>query len=104
MTVARLRPLAERDLIERARYYRDLGGDELGERFFNTAIASLRAIERMPGVGSLRIGDLCDIAGLRSYRIEQFSSGWFYFVRAENVDVVRLPAYAQDLRAILADE
>ena len=72
MTIAHLRPAAEEDLVERTRYYRDQGGDELGERFFDTAIASLRAPERMPSIGSPRIGELCDIPGLRSYRIEGF--------------------------------
>ncbi|MGF1600310.1 MAG: type II toxin-antitoxin system RelE/ParE family toxin [Acidimicrobiales bacterium] len=104
MTVAYLRPLAEQDLVERTRYYRDEGGDELGERFFEGAIASLRALERMPSIGSPRIGELCDIPGLRSYRIEGFPTGWFYLVRAEHIDVVRLLAYAQDLSAILSVE
>ena len=103
MTVAHLRPLAERDLVERTRYYQDQGDDALGEQFFDTAIASLREMERMPSIGSPRIGELCDIPGLRSYRIEGFPSGWFYFARAEHIDVVRLLAYAQDLSAILTD-
>lgn len=51
MTIAHLRPLAEEDLVERTRFDRDQGGDELGERFFDTAIASLRALERMPSIG-----------------------------------------------------
>ena len=104
MTIARLRPLAEEDLIERTRYYRDQEGDEVGERFLETAIASLRPLERMPSIGSARVGELCDIPGLRSYRLEGFSAGWFYFVGAEHIDVVRLLAYAPDLRAILIDE
>ena len=104
MTIAHLRPLAEEDLVERTRYYRDQGGDELGERFFDTAIASLRALERMPSIGSPRVGELCDIPGLRSYRIEGFPTGWFYLVRAEHLDVVRLLAFTQDLPAIVIDE
>lgn len=102
MTVARLRPLAETDLIERARYYRVEGGDQLGARFFDTAVASLRAIVQVPRAGSLRIGELCEIPGLRVRRITGIACGWFYFV-AEHLDVVRLLADAQDLPAILAD-
>ncbi|MCQ3807803.1 MAG: type II toxin-antitoxin system RelE/ParE family toxin [Acidimicrobiaceae bacterium] len=79
MLEVRLRPLAETDLIERVRYYRFEGGDELGERFVDTAIGSLRAIERMPKTGSPRIGELCGVAGLRSYRFAGFPCGWFYF-------------------------
>jgi len=103
VTVARLRPLAETDLIERSRYYRIERGAPLGGRFFDTALASLRAIERMPGAGSPRIGELCEIPGLRVRRIFGFSCGWFYFVHADHLDVVRLLADAQDLPAILAD-
>ncbi len=103
MSEVRLRPLAEADLVERTRYYRSEGGDELGGRFFDTAIESLRAIERMPGAGLLRIGELCDVPGLRSCRLAGFPCGWFYFERVDHVDVVRLLAYAQDLATVLGD-
>ena len=103
MTVARLRPLAGTDLIERTRYCRDEGGDQLGARFFDRAVASLRAIEKMPGAGSPRIGELCEIPGLRVRRVTGFPCSWFYFVHADHLDVVRLVADAQDLPAMLAD-
>lgn len=104
MKVAHLRPLAEQDLVERTHHYRDQDGDELGERFFDAAIASLRSIERMPSIGSPRIGEDCDIPGLRSYRIEGFPSGWFYFARADYLDVVRLLAYARGLSTLLTED
>ncbi len=103
MTTLLLRPLAEADLIERTRYYRQEGGDDLGERFFGAAMAALGAIGRMPGAGSPRIGELCDIPGLRGRRIMGFPCGWFYFTVDDHVDAVRLLADAQDLPSILAD-
>ncbi|MDA3038989.1 MAG: type II toxin-antitoxin system RelE/ParE family toxin [Actinomycetota bacterium] len=103
MTSARLRPLAQSDLIERTRYYRSNAGDETGERFFDAAVSTLETIESMPGVGSLLLGELSDIPGLRSYRIAGFPCGWFYFERDEYVDVIRLLSYAQDLPALLFD-
>ena len=103
MIEARLRPLAEADLVERTKYYRSEGSDELAGRFFDTAIESLRAIQRMPSAGSLRIGELCDVPGLRSHRLDGFPCGWFYFERVDHVDVVRLLAYGQDLATILGD-
>ena len=103
MTTLLLRPLAEADLIERTTYYRREGGDDLGERFFDAAVAALSAIGRMPGAGSPRIGEPCDIPGLRVRRIVGFPCGWFYFAADDHVDVVRLLADAQDLPAILAD-
>ena len=103
MTSTLLRPQAEVDLVERTRYYRREGGDDLGQRFFDAAIATLETIGRMPGAGTPRIGELCGIPGLRYRRITGFPCGWFYFISSDGVDVVRLLANAQDLPAILAD-
>lgn len=103
MTTTRLRPLAEADLVERTRFYGRAGGDELGGRFFDAAIAALHAIGRMPGAGSPRIGELCGVPGLRFRRVIGSPSGWYYFIAAAHVDVVRLLADAQDLSSIFAD-
>ena len=103
MTTLLLRPLAEADLIERTAYYRQEGGNDVGERFFDAAVAALDAIGRMPGAGSPRIGELCDIPGLRVRRVVGFPCGWFHFTAADHVDVVRLLADAQDLPSILVD-
>jgi len=103
VTVARLRPLAEADLVERTRYSTAEGGTDLGMRFFDAAVASLRATEKMPNAGSPRVGEVCDIPGLRVRRIEGFPVGWFYFVRPDHADVVRLLSDAQDLPVILAN-
>ncbi len=103
MTTALLRPLAEADLIARTRFYRADGGDGLGERFFDAAVAALGALTRMPGAGSPGVGELCGIPGLRVRRVTGFRCNWFYFVANDHVDVVRLLADAQDLPTILAD-
>ena len=58
MTVARLRPLAESDLVERSRHYTTEGGTDLGVRFFDVAVASLRAIEKMPSLINPQDGDV----------------------------------------------
>jgi len=98
-----LRPQAEDDLVERTQYYRAEGGSDLGARFFNTAVAALDAIGRMPGAGSPQVGEMCGIDGLRVRRVPDFSCGWFYFVTGDRVDVVRLLADAQNIAAVLAD-
>lgn len=103
MSEVRLRPLAEADLVERTSYYRVDGGEELGARFFDTAIDALGMVGRMPGTGSLRIGELSGVPGLRSRRLAGFPCGWFYFERDDYVDVVRLLSYAQDLATMLSD-
>ena len=103
MTATLLRPQAEADLIERTQYYRREGGDRLGQRFFDAAIAALGAMGRMPGAGSPGVGELCGIPGLRVRRIVGFPCGWFYFVAQDHIDVIRLLADTQDLPTILAD-
>ena len=97
MTAARLRPAAEDDLVQRSHHYRLAGGDALGVRFFEASITALRAIERMPAIGSPTPGERAGIDGLRAHRIKGFPCCWYYFERADHVDVVRLVADAQDL-------
>jgi toxin ParE1/3/4 len=99
---ARLRPRAETDLVQRTRHHRSEGGEALGLRFFEAAVSTLRTIERRPGLGSLRLGELCNVPGLRSHRVDGFPCGWFYFERSDHVDVVRLLSDAQDLPRLLA--
>jgi toxin ParE1/3/4 len=101
VTKAWLRPRAEADLIEGTAHYRAAGGDELAKRFFDSASASIRSVERMPGIGSPLIGEMCDIPGLRFHAVNGFPIRWYYFVAENHLDVVRLLADAQDLTAIL---
>ena len=61
MKPAQLRPLAEQDLIERTRYYVSADGAALGERFFADAIAALRSVEAMPGIGSPLTGEMIGV-------------------------------------------
>jgi plasmid stabilization system protein ParE len=103
VTIARLRPLAEADLVERTRYYRRHAGEPVGRRFFDSAIAGLRRIERLPHVGSPRAGELCGVPGLRALPIAGFPCGWFYLAHDDDLDVVRLLAFAQDLPAALSE-
>ena len=101
MTQVRLRPLAEQDLVDQTRYYGNEAGPDLAERFFDTATETLKIVGDRPEGGSLRIGELCEMDGLRIRRIPGFPAGWFYFIRTEFVDVVRLLGFSQDLPAEL---
>ena len=104
MKPARLRPQAERDLVETAQHYVREGGAALGERMFDAALAALKPIQRMPGMGSPRLGDLCDIPGLRSWGVAGFPLQWFYFERDDHLDIVRLLGERQDIVAILREQ
>lgn len=103
MTQVRLRPLAETDLVEQTRYYASEGGEELGGRFFDTAISTLNTVANRPEGGSLRIGELCEVESLRVRQVKGFPCGWFYLIRDDHIDVVRLLGYAQDLPAELSE-
>jgi len=100
---AKLRPQAEEDLVNAARYYAREGGRALGERMFDAALAALKPIQRMPAMGSPRLGQMCEIAGLRSWRVTGFPLQWFYFETADHLDVVRLLGDRQDIAAIMSE-
>ena len=74
----------------------------LGERMFDAALTALEPIERMPAMGSPRLGLLCEIPGLRSWRVRGFPMQWLYFEARDHLDVVRLLGDRQDIAAILA--
>ena len=101
MKPARLRPQAEADLIDAAQHYAQAGSPELAERMFDAALAALKPLERMPAMGSPRLGQLCEISGLRAWRVPDFPMQWLYFETADHLDVVRLLGDRQDIVAIL---
>jgi toxin ParE1/3/4 len=99
----RLRPRAEQDLVDGARHYAERGGPALGEQMFDAALGALEPIQRMPGLGSPRLGQLCEIEGLRSWRVTGFPMQWLYFEAIDHLDVIRLLGDRQDIIAILAE-
>ncbi len=104
MKAAKLRALAEQDLVDAARHYAQESGAALGEQMFDAALAALKPIQRMPAMGSPRLGQLCAIPGLRSWRVEGFAMQWLYFEAEDHLDVVRLLADRQDIAAILTTQ
>ena len=101
MKPALLRPKAEADLVEAAAYYAHQGGADLAERMFEAALSALAPIERMPGMGSPRPGQICNIPGPPAWRVEGFPMQWLYFEAADLLDVVRLLGDRQDVVALL---
>jgi toxin ParE1/3/4 len=69
---AKLRPSAEDDWVQAARHYAHKGNVALGERIFDSALSALTPIERMPQIDSPRLGQLCQIPGLRSRKVDGF--------------------------------
>lgn len=98
MKRAVLRPQAEQDFASKLDYYLDVDAPStaLAERLFTAVDNALRQIERRPGAGSLRIGELRGVPMLRSWPVKGFSMQWFYFEGDRRLDVVRLLADRQD--------
>lgn len=104
MKPARLRPQALSDRKEAARYYRRQASPAVAESMVVAARKALGQIERQPGIGSPRIGQMLEIPGLRAWRVSGFPLIWFYFERADSLDVVRLLDERQDILAIIGDD
>ncbi len=72
---------------------------------FEPCRMSLETTERMPAMGSPRLGQLCELPVLSSWRVTGFPMQWLYFEADGHLDVVRLLGDRQDIVAILsADE
>jgi toxin ParE1/3/4 len=99
-----LRPRALRDQQSEARYYRKQAGTRVAVQLVRATNAALDQLELDPGIGSPGIGKLLGIAGLRTWRVGKFPLLWFYFERADHLDVVRLLGERQNIAAILGVE
>lgn len=102
MKPARLTPSAKADLSDQAVHYAVKGGVALGEGWVREALAALRIVELQPAIGSPRWAAAGPEPGLRAWRPKRFPAAWFYFERADHLDVVRLLGDRQDIAAILA--
>lgn len=101
MKTARLRALAKADLEDLGLYYAEAGGQALGQRAIDEALAALSTLERQPGIGSTRWALDGEQPPLRAWRVSRFPALWLYFERADHLDVVRLLGERQDIGSIL---
>jgi toxin ParE1/3/4 len=99
-----LRPQALRDQQGEVRHYRKKGGTRVPAKVAKVTDEALDQIELEPGMGSLTLGKLLGIPGLKTWRAANFPLLWCYFELADHLDVVRLLGERQDIAAILGDE
>ncbi len=104
MKPAVLRPQASRDQQGEARYYRNEAGTRVALRLVKATNTALDQIELNPGIGSPLLGKRLGIPGLRTWQVVKFPLLWFYFERADHLDVVRLLGERQNIAAILGTE
>ena len=101
MKSAILRPKARADLRGEILYYRKHAGKPIANQLVGAADDALQHLQENPGTGSSRIGQILDIAGLRSWHITGFQLIWFYLEYEDRLDVVRLLGERQDILSIL---
>ncbi|MCK6413140.1 MAG: type II toxin-antitoxin system RelE/ParE family toxin [Azonexus sp.] len=94
------RPQARADLHAEIVYYRKQAGKLIANQLAGAADDALQHLQQNPGTGSLRIGQILEISGLRSWRVTGFPLIWFYFEREDHLDVVRLLGERQDILTI----
>jgi toxin ParE1/3/4 len=99
-----LRPQARLDQEGEVRYYRKQAGTKVALQLVRKTNAALDQLELDPGIGSPAIGRLVGVAGLRTWRVGKFPLLWFYFERADHLDVVRLLGERQNIAAIVVAE
>ena len=73
----------------------------LAGRKFDAAVATLLPVVRMPARGSPRLGQLCEIPGLRCWRVADLPMQWLYVEAADQLDVVRMLDDQQDIVALM---
>lgn len=101
MKPVRLRPKAKEDRQHEVVYYRSKAGTTIAEKLIAATRLALQKMKQEPGIGSPRLGQLAEVAGLRGWRVTGFPLVWLYIERADHVDVVRLLGERQDILTIL---
>ena len=98
----RIRPEAQRDLEEFARYLAKEGGANVGMRFLDSSRASFTALGDTPNLGTPTRSRNPEFAELKRWRVSGFSNYLiFYLPLANGADILRVVHGAQDWWALL---
>lgn len=98
------REIAERDADIIADFDTDEAGEEVGQTFVAALEKAYRSIAERPKTGSLRLGDVALLPGLRTRRLSRFPYLVVYFEREDHIDVWRILHVRRDLGAALDAE
>ena len=100
-----LRPQAREDRRNEVRYYRREAGAKVAANLIEALERALRELELQPAIGSLTLGQVIGLAGMRTWRVDGFPLTFWYFERETHVDIARLVGQRQDALAIdIVDE
>lgn len=91
-----LRPQAREDRRAEVRYYRQEAGAAVADKLVKAMAKALQNLERNPSIGSPTLGKLLGIDALRTWRLQGFPLTFWYFDRADHIEVIRLVGQRQD--------
>lgn len=91
-----LRPQAREDRRAEVHHYRQEAGAAVAGKLVKAMAKALQDLERNPSIGSPTLGKLLGIEELRTWRLQGFPLTFWYFERADHIEVVRLVGQRQD--------
>ncbi len=91
-----LRPQAREDRRAEVHYHRQEAGAAVADKLVKAMAKALQDLERNPSIGSSVLGRLLGIDGLRTRRLQGFALTFWYFERADHIEVIRLVGQRQD--------
>ena len=92
-----LRPQAGLDLHAEVKYFREVAGEMVAKNLATAHQEAMTTLQRQPGIGSPRVGELLEFEGLRSWRMGRFPLVWSYFEHDDYLDFSRLLGERQDM-------
>ena len=91
-----LRPQAREDRRSEVHYYRQEAGAAIADKLVRAMAKALQDLERNPSIGSPSLGRLLGIDELRTWRLQGLPLTYWYFERADHIEVIRLVGQRQD--------
>lgn len=92
-----LRPQAREDRRSEVHYCRHQeAGAAVADKLVKAMAKALQDLERNPSIGSPALGRLLGIEELRTWRLQGFPLTFWYFERADHIEVIRLVGQRQD--------
>lgn len=98
-----LRLAAEQDLENAFVRYLDEADAGTALGFIDEIDTALSHIEKHPGTGSPRYGELCEVPGLRLWLVTRFPYAVVYVERDTHLDILRVLHQHTDIPAQVAD-
>lgn len=91
-----LRPQAREDRRSEVHYHRQEAGAAVADKLVKAMAKALQDRERNPSIGLPSLGRLLGIDELKTWRLQGFLQTFWYFERADHIEVIRLVGQRPD--------